>query len=52
MTFDDPNDDYEALEDEDLDEHDDHMPCEGCSDEHPEGVLQDGLCPTCCDEGA
>lgn len=26
-----------------------HMPCKRCSEEHPVGVLEDGLCPPCCD---
>lgn len=29
---------------------DEHAPCANCSDEHPVGVLEDGLCPTCCDD--
>lgn len=24
--------------------------CEQCGDPHPEGVLEGGLCPACCDE--
>lgn len=28
---------------------DPHAPCGTCSDEHPEGVLEDGLCPSCVD---
>lgn len=38
--------------DEDLeedDEDDPHAPCDNCGDEHPENVLDGGLCPPCVD---
>ncbi len=35
-------------EDEPLE--DDFMPCSGCGEEHPEGVLDDGCCPACVDK--
>ncbi len=25
------------------------VPCDLCGEEEPEGVLEDGLCPACCD---
>lgn len=28
---------------------DEFRPCSHCGDEHPEGVLEDGLCPCCVD---
>lgn len=40
MACDDPEDD--AL--------DAHAPCSCCAEEHPVGVLEDGLCPPCCDQ--
>jgi hypothetical protein len=32
------------------DEDDPHQPCDECGEEHPEGVLDDGLCPSCGDK--
>lgn len=29
---------------------DDFADCAKCGDEHPVGVLEDALCPKCCDE--
>ena len=29
---------------------DPHLPCDQCGNEHPEGVLDGGLCPSCVDE--
>lgn len=46
------------LEDDIEDDADDpHAPCGFCAEEHPMGVLEDGLCPRCvdltpCDLGA
>lgn len=35
----------------DLDDWDDpHSPCDGCGEEHPDGVLDGGFCPSCVDE--
>lgn len=30
-------------------DNDVHLPCDLCGDEHPENVLEDGLCPCCVD---
>jgi hypothetical protein len=37
-------------DEEEDDEDDPHASCDGCGDEHPVGVLEDGLCPSCVDE--
>lgn len=29
---------------------DPHAPCMNCAEEHPIGVLEDGLCPSCVDD--
>lgn len=36
-----------SLEAEEDDDH--HVECRGCNEEHPEGVLEAGLCPACVD---
>lgn len=46
---------YKGARGEDLcDTHfgydDTHAACDLCGDEHPVGVLENGLCPSCCDE--
>lgn len=36
--------------DEEDDDDDPHSPCSVCGDEYPDGVLEDGRCPSCCDK--
>lgn len=31
------------------DDEDPHQACDRCGEEHPENVLDDGLCPACTD---
>jgi hypothetical protein len=33
-----------------VEDDDPHSPCDVCGDEHPDGVLEDGCCPSCCDD--